>query len=171
MVEKTAAPFFREEQKMSQKWIWLILGFLGIGAWYLFIKQIILKEPVGTNPAPDIIVWIVLIVFGIIFPVLFHSMKLIVEVRENSVYIHFFPFYRKFILIENIRSYYVRTYKPIREYGGWGIRWSPAKGWAYNASGNRGVQLELLDGSKILIGSQKPEELFMAIDFRVKNRS
>ena len=158
MTEEITASFFKEEQKMGQKWIWLILGFLGIGAWYLFIKQIILKEPVGTNPAPDIVVWMVFIIFGIIFPVSFYSMKLIVEVRENDVYIRFFPFYKKFILIENIKNYYVHTFKPIREYGGWGVRWSPTKGWAYIVSGNRGVQLELLDGSKILIGSQKPEE-------------
>jgi len=33
----------------------------------------------------------------------------------------------------------------------------------YNAYGNRGVQLVLTDGSRILVGSQKPEELLNAL--------
>jgi hypothetical protein len=57
-----------------------------------------------------------------------------------------------------------RTYRPILEYGGWGIRYSPfGQGCAYNVSGNRGVQLELADGQRILIGSQRAEELARAI--------
>jgi hypothetical protein len=57
-----------------------------------------------------------------------------------------------------------RTYRPILEYGGWGIRYSPfAKGWAYNVSGNQGVQLELASGKRILIGPQRAEELARAV--------
>jgi hypothetical protein len=37
------------------------------------------------------------------------------------------------------------------------------KGWAYNVRGNRGVQLELANGKRILIGSQRAEELAGAI--------
>ena len=57
----------------------------------------------------------------------------------------------------------MRQYRPILDYGGWGIRWGPGKGWAYNVSGNRGVQLELLDGKQLLIGSQNPEKLAQMI--------
>ncbi len=32
------------------------------------------------------------------------------------------------------------------------------------ARGNRGVRLELIDGSKLLIGSQRPEALAMALE-------
>jgi len=45
------------------------------------------------------------------------------------------------------------------------------KGKAYNVSGNRGVQLELLNGGRILIGSQKPEELVKAINLAIGNKS
>jgi hypothetical protein len=57
----------------------------------------------------------------------------------------------------------VQTYRPIRDYGGWGIRYGRG-GKAYNVSGNRGVMLELSDGQKLLIGSQRPEELANAIN-------
>ena len=44
------------------------------------------------------------------------------------------------------------------EYGGWGNRgFSSNK--AYTVGGNRGVQLRLVDGSKVLIGSNEPELL------------
>jgi hypothetical protein len=57
-----------------------------------------------------------------------------------------------------------RTYWPILEYGGWGISYSFfGKGWAYNVNGNRGGQLELANGKRILIGSQRAEELARAI--------
>jgi hypothetical protein len=66
--------------------------------------------------------------------------------------------------LAEIVSWDARTYRPILEYGGWGIRYSPfGKGWAYNISGNQGVQLELMNGKRILIGSQRAEELARTI--------
>ena len=62
----------------------------------------------------------------------------------------------------------MRTYSPITEYGGWGIKWGSG-GKAYNVSGNRGVQQEFTDGKRLLIGSQKPEQLDSAIAQYLKN--
>ncbi|MES2389410.1 MAG: hypothetical protein V4543_15515, partial [Bacteroidota bacterium] len=58
---------------------------------------------------------------------------------------------------------YIRTYSPMGEYGGWGIRYGINKGWLYNVSGNMGLQLELLDGKKVLIGTRKPDEIIAAL--------
>jgi hypothetical protein len=69
---------------------------------------------------------------------------------------------------EAIQTYEAKTYRPLREYGGWGIRYGAA-GKAYNVSGNLGVQLSLLSGRKIMLGSQKPEELVLAIDRAKRN--
>ena len=60
-------------------------------------------------------------------------------------------------------EYYAREYKPLREYGGWGIRCSLKRGKAYNVSGNKGVQLVFKNGKQLLIGSQKAEALEEAI--------
>jgi hypothetical protein len=49
------------------------------------------------------------------------------------------------------------------EYGGWGLRYGGDNGWAYNARGNRGVQLVLQGEKRVLIGSQRPEELLAAL--------
>jgi TATA-box binding protein (TBP) (component of TFIID and TFIIIB) len=53
----------------------------------------------------------------------------------------------------------VREYAPLSEYGGWGLRYSVNHGKAYNVSGNQGVQLFFTNGKKLLIGTQKPEEI------------
>ncbi|SDL02555.1 hypothetical protein SAMN04487898_11451 [Pedobacter sp. ok626] len=63
-----------------------------------------------------------------------------------------------------IDKYYIRTYSPLGEYGGWGIRYSMSgQGMAYNVSGNKGLQLELNNGKKILIGTNNPTELEAAL--------
>jgi hypothetical protein len=63
-----------------------------------------------------------------------------------------------------VSEYYARVYRPILEYGGWGIRCGFKGARAYNVSGNKGVQLILQNGKRLLIGSQKPDELVEAIN-------
>jgi hypothetical protein len=60
---------------------------------------------------------------------------------------------------------YIRKYNPIKDYGGWGIRWgSFRKGNAYNMSGNMGLQLVFKDGKKLLFGTQRSSELDQIIE-------
>ena len=53
------------------------------------------------------------------------------------------------------------NYNPISEYGGWGIKggFSKQTGKAYTTKGTTGLQLTLKNGKKILIGTQKKEEI------------
>lgn len=154
--------YYREIQQFRQIWIWLLLAILAGISWCGFIQQIIFGNPFGTNPASNLLMWFIWIAFGIGLPALFHYMKLIVEVGEEGILIRFSPLHSRFIRFEDMEIHKVRKYHPIREYGGWGIRWG-SKGWAYNVSGNKGVQLELTNGKRILIGSQNPEKLEQAI--------
>ena len=94
--------------------------------------------------------------------VLLLSARLNAEVRSDGLYVRFFPRKWKPIPYESIASFQARTYKAIREYGGWGIRWG-REGKAYIVSGNEGLQLLLNDGRKVLIGSQRPQELEAAV--------
>jgi len=57
----------------------------------------------------------------------------------------------------------VRRYRPLAEYDGWGIRWGLHKKRAYIMSGDMGVELELSDGERLLVGSKRPDELANAI--------
>jgi len=89
--------------------------------------------------------------------------RLRTEVHADGLYVRFVPFTRLHRYSWNaIVSAEARRYRPILEYGGWGVRWGRG-GKAYNVYGNRGVQLVLADGKKLLIGSQRAEALALAI--------
>jgi hypothetical protein len=113
---------------------------------------------------PVILLVIFWFIFGIGLPALFFFCRLVTEVRDDGIYICFFPFHWTFrrIAFTEVKQYEVRTFHPIKEYGGSGIRYGP-KGKAYTVSGDRGVQIELLNGKRLLLGSQRAEELQRAI--------
>jgi hypothetical protein len=81
---------------------------------------------------------------------------------KNELQIRFGKRTRFRIPLKNVTSAYARDYHPIREYGGWGIRMG-GEGRAFNMRGNRGVQLVLRSGQRVLIGSETPEVLAEAI--------
>ncbi len=155
---------FSEKQYFRRTWVWIPVAFLAGLSWYGFIQQIVLGNPFGTHPAPDAVIWVVWVVFGLVFPVFFSSLGLTTEVGAEGLWIRFVPFTRRFIGLQDIRSFMVREYRPIRDYGGRGVRWSPKHGMAYIVSGNRGVLLELRDGGRVLIGSRKPELLASVLE-------
>lgn len=152
---------FSEQQKFKQWWIWLLLFVLnGIFAYGIY-QQCYKGEAFGDNPTSDTGL---LIGFGVILLItlLFYIMKLQTIIKDDGIYVRFFPFqiaYRKYTW-DKLTKIYVRQYNPITEYGGWGIRFGLfGKGNALNVSGNKGLQLEIVNKSNLLIGTQKPEEL------------
>ena len=130
--------------------------------WWAFFQQILFGTPWGSNPGPDWFMWLFWLIFGIGFPIAFYLMRLIVEVKDAAVSIKYIPLTRRQIGISEIREVHAKSYNPIRDYGGWGIRGFSNRR-AYNVQGNRGVELVLIDDRSVMIGSQKPEELTLAI--------
>jgi len=156
--------YFKEEQRFKQWWVLLIVLSASAFPWFGLIYQIILGHKFGNNPAPDWMIILIWLLFGIGFPLFFLSARLITEVKEDGIYIKFFPFHLKykFFSFNEIESFKEREYRPIREYGGWGIRYG-LSGKAYNVYGNKGLQLVLNNKKKILIGSQKSYEFYKAV--------
>jgi hypothetical protein len=64
--------------------------------------------------------------------------------------------------LSDIASAAAIAYRPVRDYGGWGIRGSRRRR-ALNARGDRGVLITRSDGSTLLVGSQRPRELLDAL--------
>ncbi|MCF8234309.1 MAG: DUF6141 family protein [Bacteroidales bacterium] len=158
--------YFKEKQRFNHWWIIAIVTIV-TGLWlWAFIQQIILGIPFGTRPAPDLALIIILVL--VLIPVLifaFHSMH--TEIRSDGIYYRLAPIMRsKKIKTEDITEWHLRKYKPVREFGGWGIRFSFRKKGSktYNVKGKSGLQLKLDSGKKILIGTQKPEEIEKAME-------
>ncbi|GAB4368753.1 MAG: hypothetical protein Kow0062_02140 [Acidobacteriota bacterium] len=91
--------------------------------------------------------------------------RLVVEVHDDGVHVRFAPFHRRprRFAPDEIADVVVRDYRPLREYGGWGIRIASGGRRAYTVSGTRGCELVLRDGRRIMIGSRQPERLAAAI--------
>ncbi|MEA2465694.1 MAG: hypothetical protein QOJ98_3441 [Acidobacteriota bacterium] len=163
--------YFREQQQFRQGWLWLlfgaisipIVGVLGYGVY----QQLVLGHPFGTNPASNLAlsgVFSVILVLHTLVLALFWYARLDVEVHAAELTIRFRPFHLKprRIPLHAITDARARQYSALGEYGGWGIRMG-VHGWAYNVSGDDGVQLTLADGRRILIGSRRSAELEAAI--------
>lgn len=164
---------FKEIQKFKQLWIWIILltaGLICAGTFgYGFYIQIIQGQKFGNKPMSDnelIIVFISVIILFVLIFLLIGFAKLTTVIDKNGIEYRFFPLHFRTHRIEwnSVEKYEVIKYHPIRDYGGWGIRYG-RKGKAYNVSGNIGLQLYLKSGKNILIGTQKEKEL---IEFLLK---
>ncbi len=148
---------FREEQRFQ--------GFLTA---IFFIPALIIGDGIyrqigATQPAiSGSLLWPALVV-AVVVAVWFLRLKLITEVRDDGILIDFIWLWPvRIIPFDQIQSVETRTYRPVRDFGGWGVRWA-ARGIVYHARGKRGVRLVLASGERVLIGSQRPEELAQAI--------
>ena len=135
----TPAPIlFRETQRLTQWWIHLIvLVVVGI-SWWAFVEQIVLGRPFGDSPGPDWVVWLVTAFGGVLVPLLILLLRLETRVTEQGLHVRYRPFLRRSFAPDDLTSFEAVTYRPIREWGGWGLRWSPKRGKAWTTSGMSG---------------------------------
>jgi len=150
---------YNETQRFNQKWLWALVLAIAAMSLYGVFQQLVLGIPFGTNPASDPWMIVIAVIFGIGMPMFFYYLKLEIKVTD-ALYVRFFPLMLKFKKTE-FDTCKAITYRPILDYGGWGMRWG-RKGRAYNISGNKGVMLKH-KGKNILIGSQRSDELVEAL--------
>ncbi len=149
---------FKEVQKLRQFWIWgvlvLLISVMSATLYYGILKYI------GDCNLINIVILVVVSLIEILVVCLIILTKLDTEINYQSISIKMTPFHLKPRVYnwEDVEKVSIRKYRPIVEYGGWGIRMS-MNGLAYNISGNMGMQLELKNKKMILIGTQKAEEL------------
>ena len=156
---------FKEQQRFNQLWL-IILIIVSLLMPLGIILGTYIKAPESFSKLELIgIVAIILITPCIIF-----MFKLNTRIDEKGIHYKFFPFHLnyKFIKWNDLNNAYVRTYDALTEYGGWGLKggllWKKSKGIAINVSGNIGIQLELKNGKKLLIGTQKLQEAKQVLD-------
>jgi len=166
---------FREEQQFRQWW-WIVL-ILGatipamVMCIYALYQQTVRGIQVGDSPAPNGVL-VIVFVFLCIMLWGYFSLKLEVWIDQDGIHYRFFPLISKKRLISKveIQRFEIRKYKPIIEYGGWGVRRGFGRKWqrAYNVSGNIGLQLYLTNGKKVLFGTQKSQAIMYATEEMMK---
>ncbi len=149
---------FVEEQRFSQWWLYLLLAIPLIS----LVLPFIFNSDDYLNGDKETLTGITIsLVVMVIVTLLILSIRLRTKIDENGIYYQFYPinFNEKFIPWSDISKCYVRKYNPLTEYGGWGYRsgFGRGKGKALNIRGSQGIQLELKNGKKLLLGTQKEE--------------
>jgi hypothetical protein len=77
------------------------------------------------------------------------------KIDQKEIRIQFFPFTNKVVEWKDVKSAEVIKYGFV----GYGIRLFTKYGTVYNTKGNKGLALELKNGKKLLVGTQKIEEM------------
>lgn len=159
--------FFEESQKFTQVWFWMlniigILLFVGVACAGVYI-QLIQKRPFGNNPMSDtgvIIFFFFSVLFAIGMIILQKSFHFQTKVDRFGISYRFFPFINKWHMIyrEEITDWKIITRCPVN----YGIR----HGWkskTLNINGNKQLALTLGSGKKLYLGTQRAEELSIAL--------
>lgn len=153
------AILFSEQQRFRQWWLWTLI--IGLNATMLVVILTLLWDDDPVNEQRGSILFQVInfmVILGM--TLLFLSLRLEMSITQEGIQVRFFPFQRKKRIYtwNMIARAYIRTYQPITEYGGWGMR-GIGNNRALNVSGKQGLQLVFTDGRKLLIGSQKTHEI------------
>ncbi|MFC6732071.1 MULTISPECIES: hypothetical protein [unclassified Haladaptatus] len=145
--------YFRETQRFRQPWLWVLLvGLTALLLWVAFTET----ESLGER--------VLVAALGVAFPLFFVVLGLQTEVRADGVHLRFFPLHltERHVPASDLTGFDAREYRPLSEYGGWGIR-RGRNGWAYNVQGTDGVELRY-DGKTLLVGTQRPKEFVAALN-------
>lgn len=161
-----AVVVFREEQYFDWRVYALIGGLIALGClgtlwWTDRISWHLLEQAIRK---PE---YLLAGVFAVGTPSAFIFLLLLMTTEvgptEVRVWFGWVPFYKRAIAVNSVREIEVVTFRPIADHGGWGIRSGRDGERVLSARGNRGIRIVLADGSRLLIGSQRPEALAAAI--------
>jgi len=163
----TGKDLYHERQSFRQLWLWILLLFVAVTTIGIFgfgiYRQLIEGRSFGNNPMSDtglIVTTALMVLLNIALFGLFIFGNLTTTIDRKGISYRFFPFQRKFrhIDLRDIEQWEVVKYSPIKEYGGWGIRYGRMD-TAYNVSGNMGLRVTLRNRKRFLFGTRKPVAL------------
>lgn len=154
---------YREDQNFAW-WVYVLLALMATTTALVFLALGPGAKPTGGRLGG--LTFFLLVGFAMPSVLVLGVLHMTTQVTPLSLCVWFgwIPTYRQSIPIASITSIEVVSYRPLADCGGWGIRRGRDGERVLNARGSRGVRLTLTDGSRLLIGSQRPEELARALD-------
>lgn len=93
---------------------------------------------------------------------LYFMFRLETRVSASDVTVRLFPLPERRIRRSDITQADIIEYRPLRDFGGWGIRYGRG-GKIYNARGNRAVKLTLTSRDIVYVGTERPEDLMRGL--------
>jgi hypothetical protein len=145
---------FKEVQRFTQWWLWLILLAVGLIPVFGIYEQIIIGRQFGDKPMSDSgLIFFSLFTFGLIS--MMFLLKLKTEISSSGIKMAFSPLAKKNISWKDIKSAKIVKY----EFVGYGIRFGSIYGTVYNTKGDMGLAIETRSGDKFVIGTQNPDQV------------
>ncbi|MCG8474492.1 MAG: hypothetical protein MI784_03305 [Cytophagales bacterium] len=150
-MKKVKLAEFSESQRFTQWWLWLLMIVIAGSAFVVLFVSYLRAGSQFWSVSFIISVLIIAASVGILA-----LMRLETIINDREIRLRFFPFVRKKVKLGEVKKMEVLDYGFV---GGWGIRLWTKYGTAYNVRGSRGLAVELKNGKKFLIGTQKEDEL------------
>ena len=148
---------FTEYQRFNRWWHWVIMAGVTIvplavvGFMFIRFQRVrILFWPavlVGLVPAATM--------------ALVYFVRMSTTLRTDQLTVHFFPFRRR-IPLAQIESFEALKYHWM-DLGGWGARWN-GDYWSFTVHGDWAIRLRLREGRRLVIGTQRIDELTSALE-------
>jgi len=153
---------FHESRGLRESWVgWLVLGgglvalISGLTATLIHVHEIIEAGKIYTDLILPLCITIAVFAFCLF---LFLTMRLEIFIDETGIRFSFPPFIRKRDSPwPQIRFAWVRKYRAVGEYGGWGYRGIGKRRRAFTMGEKYGIQIVTNDGRDILLGTARPE--------------
>ena len=155
---------FFEQQKPNQWWLWCILIVNSVIPTFGVYEQIYIGEQFGTKPMSDLGLIIYLLISFLIL-ILFLIINLKTKVNSEGIQMNFYPFVSKKVNWNEIKNIEIISYGFV---GGYGIRLWTKYGTVYNIKGKKGIYIQLKNGVKFLIGTQKEKEMRKVLNYYSK---
>lgn len=161
----SSSPIYREEQPWRTSPPILVLTLFGAAAaWLLFIWTVVLGRSLGTASMPALLAWILWLLIGVVFPAAVLTLKQIVAVYPDHIYVQTNPLSRYRLPLKDVVRVQPLLRAALKEYSNQSLLMGQGSRTAYTIMGDQGVELERDDGSHILLGSKQPEALAAAIN-------
>ena len=129
---------------------------------YADIQQIVFGKPFGDKPAPNLVLIVFTLFISSIIFLLFRA-KLETRINKEGVFFKWVPFQTGYTMYKwsNIDKAEIISYSFV----GYGFRLTPY-GTVHTVGGNKGLQLILKSGRKVVIGTQKSGEIKAILESR-----
>ena len=147
---------FNETQSYRGTWLMYLILLIELPTLVLlFVLFFQAEDKSEMGNALIIVISTLYLVFLLIF-----NLKLELRIDDSGVYYRYFPFIRKWRKIEKeaIKTIKVIRYRPITDFGGWGLKGNQTTK-AYSIMGDQGLLIDSGEKKKIMIGTAKAKEL------------
>jgi hypothetical protein len=147
---------FKEEQTYKGTWVMYLILMLEIPT--LILVGVVVFNTESEKQEGMIALGAVICIMVLAMTLIF-NIKLETRIDQLGIHYKYFPFI-KWRMIEKSRILEARvhSFSPISDHGGWGIKGNKSTK-AYTILGDSGLEIDLGEKKKILIGTQKPKEL------------